>query len=487
MREDGVHASIRVLVELCERHAISLRHGLNLEAENAEPLHDRSHTSRHHSEVLTTNQHIARFDECRQLLHGLRSPEIIVSAEEEILVQTDECVLFILGKPTPGILSDDAYSRVIEVGLLGIFHEQIFVERQSVRLNLSDTHGKCRRELSQQGIRTVLGNRPNAEETENVVNPVGTEILRHSTKPLLPPEIAVSRHPFPIVRGEAPILASSREIIWWSSCHHIHIEEVRLVPSLHATRTDANRKVPLQEDSSGTGILGCFRKLQMKEVLYESIVANLFGMAVNVLRHGTPVVAGKLLPLRELGCSISVPQMAENTIRLQPLSILICENAIVGTLTDTLTLLFIEEMQVRLLQLDDLHIVESLQIIQLLPLLLERSKFLLVRKRHLPEVRINGVKSMDTDCIVGITVGRRAVLRSVADRQKLDGVHSCHSCPIRHLFEVAEVPYPLTAFRPEREQRNHKSCNLPTGSIKPDLAIRKGNNPSSASQGQLIR
>ena len=73
-------------------------------------------------------------------------------------------------------------------------------------------------------------------------------------------------------------------------------------------------------------------------------------------------------------------------------------------------------MQVRFLQLDDFHVVESREGIQLLPLLLERRKLSFVRQRHLTKVEINRMKGMNADSIVGITIGVLTRLSRVVDR-----------------------------------------------------------------------
>ena len=312
-------------MKLGERHSKSLRHGLYLKAQDTELLHDWSHTSRHHSQVLATNQHIACSDECWKLLHRPSCPEVIVPAEVEVLIQTDECILLELGKIAPSTFSDDTYARVIEVGLLGVWDEKLRLERHSVRFYLLDAHGKCRRELPEKSRFAALRNLPNAEETEDVVNSVGTEILFHVSESLLPPEITICRHSFPIIGREAPVLAVSSEIIRRSTCRHVHVEEMRLVPSLDTTRTYANRQVSLQEDSKVASIIGCLLELLVKQVLDECIKANFRGMTFYVLRYGTSIVARKRFPFGEIGCSISVPQMAEDLVRLEPFSILLSE------------------------------------------------------------------------------------------------------------------------------------------------------------------
>ena len=53
-------------------------------------------------------------------------------------------------------------------------------------------------------------------------------------------------------------------------------------------------------------------------------------------------------------------------------------------------------------------------------------------------------------------------------------MHSCRGSPVGHLLEVAEVPYPLTAFRPERKERNHQSGSLPMRHLEAYLPIGKG-------------
>ena len=153
--------------------------------------------------------------------------------------------------------------------------------------------------------------------------------------------------------------------------------------------------------------------------------------------------------------------MTEGLVRLQPLSIIFDEGLIVSLLRDTLPLLLIKKMQILDLQLDDFHIIKSRKSIQFLPFLLEGSEFLLVRKRQLSKVSIYGMQGMNTYCIIRIAVCLFAFLHSVIDRKELNGMHSCRCNPIGNLFEVAKVPYSLTAFRAKREERHNKSSHFP--------------------------
>lgn len=67
---------------------------------------------------------------------------------------------------------------------------------------------------------------PDAEETKDVVDAEGVEVLSHLRKALAPPSIIVLGHLVPIVGREAPVLTIFRELIRGSTSGHGHVEKI---------------------------------------------------------------------------------------------------------------------------------------------------------------------------------------------------------------------------------------------------------------------
>lgn len=71
---------------------------------------------------------------------------------------------------------------------------------------------------------------PDTEETKNVIDTVGVEVLLHGTKPGTPPPKAVLLHLIPVVGRESPVLAVGGVIVWRRTSLLVHVEELWLKP-----------------------------------------------------------------------------------------------------------------------------------------------------------------------------------------------------------------------------------------------------------------
>ena len=65
---------------------------------------------------------------------------------------------------------------------------------------------------------------PYAEETQDVVDAVGIEILGHLAETRFPPDVSVFLHFVPVVGGQEPVLAQNREVIGWCSGLTVQVE-----------------------------------------------------------------------------------------------------------------------------------------------------------------------------------------------------------------------------------------------------------------------
>ena len=170
---------------------------------------------------------------------GAQAPNIVVRVGEESALHP--LLLF----------AEDAPQDVVTNERL---RHEVALEAQTKAVDFVFAHGQSRRELPQQALHTVGGDFPNAEETENVVDAVGREVLRHVGETTLPPQIAILAHGLPVVGGEAPVLPIGREGIGWRTGLSVQIEIERFYPCFHRVARNADGDVALQDDAVLAGI-----------------------------------------------------------------------------------------------------------------------------------------------------------------------------------------------------------------------------------------
>src|SRR6218665_394423 len=93
MRGWGDHRQIRGISRDKELLHRVFWHALDLEAENTKLRHHIRHRMRHHTKILSTDQHIRCFLEIRQLLHCFFLPEIVLAAIEVVNVKLTKFIL----------------------------------------------------------------------------------------------------------------------------------------------------------------------------------------------------------------------------------------------------------------------------------------------------------------------------------------------------------------------------------------------------------
>ena len=109
---------------------------------------------------------------------------------------------------------------------------------------------------------------PDAEESQDVINTEGIEVLRHPVEAFPEPRNQVCEI-IPIIGGKAPVLTVLGEGIGRSTCLRIEIEERRMSLGLHTVEIDADGDITFQDDAFGTGIVGSSLQLEVKVVLGE--------------------------------------------------------------------------------------------------------------------------------------------------------------------------------------------------------------------------
>ena len=126
---------------------------------------------------------------------------------------------------------------------------EVGLEIEAETLDFVHAERKRRRELAEQSVYGMVGNLPNAEEAQNVVDAVGREILGHLGEAAAPPAVVVLFHDLPVVGGESPVLSVDREIVGGSAGLSVEMEIMRFYPCFHAGAADADGDVPFQQDA----------------------------------------------------------------------------------------------------------------------------------------------------------------------------------------------------------------------------------------------
>ena len=95
VRSGRADALIRRVGRVGELNRRIFRHSLDLEAEDLQLVHDVRNASRYHAEVLTAAEHMGRMDQRRQLAHRRVTPELGMTTEEIIIVDTHEYLFLV--------------------------------------------------------------------------------------------------------------------------------------------------------------------------------------------------------------------------------------------------------------------------------------------------------------------------------------------------------------------------------------------------------
>ena len=153
------------------------------------------------------------------------------------------------------------YQTVVDKGL----RKQLLAEGQAKPGNLLSRQREGWREMAQETINGIMGNLPDAEEAQYMIDAEGIEILRHVTEAMPQQTGQVVR---PAVGGESPVLSFMREGIRGRPRLRVEIEEFRILMRLHAVAIDAYGQVALQYHTLLAGIVSSSLQLGMQQILY---------------------------------------------------------------------------------------------------------------------------------------------------------------------------------------------------------------------------
>src|SRR5215471_14744474 len=97
--------------------------------------------------------------------------------------------------------------------------------------------------MTNNSFHSMYRNAPDAEKAKYMVYAESIEIIAHLHETLVPPFKAVSRHFFPVVCGESPVLALDGEIVWRCSCLHFQMKQFGISPGVTAITINSNRYI----------------------------------------------------------------------------------------------------------------------------------------------------------------------------------------------------------------------------------------------------
>ena len=140
-----------------------------------------------------------------------------------------------------------------------------------------------------------------------MVNAEGVEVLRHLAHAGAPPGIIVLGHLFPVIGGEAPVLAVGGKGIRRGAGLAVHVEEFRVLPGVHAHAGYADGKVSLEGHAVQMGIIHGFPQLLVQQELHVAVEAYLGGMFIGKGGRFLGGVGGHLAPFLEFGAVMLVP------------------------------------------------------------------------------------------------------------------------------------------------------------------------------------
>ncbi len=274
-----------------------------------EHIVDQAHEGVFHALVLIVLLLLGEI--CRHL--GLRVDIGLqaVSAVDHIIQET----LLRLG----GVASEEIAEHPLHDQRIGV---QVHVNPKIiVGAHLVGMERHRRIEDSEQAMDRVHRNLPYTEESEDMVDAVSVEILRHLAEARFPPCEAVAAHLLPVVGGESPVLSQHGEVVRGRSGLAVHIEQARVDPRVGACAADADGYVALEDHAMVVGVVAHLTQLFVEEILDEVDILHLRLVGFDELLDLRLVVERVVAPLAHVGGAVLVAQHAERRVWLQPIKV----------------------------------------------------------------------------------------------------------------------------------------------------------------------
>ena len=127
--------------------------------------------------------------------------------------------------------------------------EAVVVEMDPALADLVDMDRHRRIEVTHDALDMLVRHLPDPEEAEDVIDPIGIEVMTELREPRTPPGVVVLLHDLPVVGGKSPVLALHGEGVRRRAGLRVHLEQMRRGPRVHRLAVDADRQVALERES----------------------------------------------------------------------------------------------------------------------------------------------------------------------------------------------------------------------------------------------
>ena len=298
-----------------------------------------------------------------------------------------------------------------------------------------------------------VGDFPNPEEPQDVIDPQAIETGGHVPQTPSPPGVAVGRHLRPIIGGEAPVLAQHGEGIRRRAGLAVHMEQRGVGPSLDTVAVDTDGQIALERHAPGMARGDRLVQLQFEVELDKAMEHHLgvLGRAGFEPRRDLLLpIPGMPAPLGEIRCRVPVAQSAKGRVGFQPVVMLAKERAKAPRLEFPGAGLAIDRAEAGQLVLQDGLVIHLRQTIQRLPprrVILGRGQMVGLEKAG--DAQIDGMQGQGRDGFVRIRVLPGKIRGRVVHRQHLDHAQAAVGGPPGQELKVGKFPDPIARVAAE--------------------------------------
>ena len=316
--------------------------------------------------------------------------------------------------------------------------------------------GQSGTETPEQPVDMPVRDFPNTEKAEHMVNAVGIKIQPRVREPPAPPGVAVFRHLFPVVSGEAPVLTVTGKGIGRCACLSVEVEEARVLACRHAVAVDANGNVAFKYNAVFHSRFVGAAHLRVGKILHEAVLhSDALGGA---FLAAAEVFLG---PEAEVRRAVFIALTAEVGVGFEPVR-LFCTKFLKAFLAHHAAANLVEQVvEETAFELHHRLVVHRRLCVE--PQAALRVSGIGFGVLPFARVYIYRMQGEDRDAVVRIGVAPSAARCGVVDGQELHGLHAGRGGPKHKRAQVAKVADAETARRAQREYGYHHACPAPGG------------------------
>ena len=237
------------------------------------------------------------------------------------------------------------------------------------------------------------------------------------------------------------------------------MEQVRMLPGVHAHAGHADGQVALERHPVHMGIRHRILELPVQQILQVAVEVHFGGILPGEGKGLPPVITAPFAPRGKIRRAVAVPEDAEHGIREEPLLVGVHERLILGGSGRLLPLGTLEEFpQKRELGLRDGLVIDGRQGLQgLFPGLVGR----ILTHAGVRQMDIHRMQRERAHGIIRIGILPGMGHRRIVDREDLDdalpGLHG----PVHQFPDIVEFTHAETVLRPEGENGNGNAGPAP--------------------------